>query len=125
MDTNTALPRVYWQLREVMAERGVPSVAALRRLLKDHYPLISEVQLGRVVGQLPERLNMGLLIALCHALECTPSDLLHWGTCAPPLPTDKPVRARKPPRDLPPDEIARLKGPAFTVFALPTKEDAP
>jgi len=125
MDTNTALPRVYWRLREVMAERGVPSVAALRRRLKDHYPFISEVQLGRVVGQLPERLNMALLIALCHALECTPSDLLHWGTCAPPLPTDKPARARKPPRELPPEEIARLKGPAFTVFALPPKEDAP
>lgn len=125
MDTNTTLPRVYWRLREVMTERGVRSVAALRRLLKDHYPFISEVQLGRVVGQLPERLNMALLIALCHALECSPGDLLYWGASEQPVSTDKPNRAPKSPRKLPPEEIARLKGPAFTVFALAPKEEAP
>lgn len=125
MDTNTTLPQVYWRLREVMTERGVPSVAALRRRLKDHYPFISEVQLGRIVGQLPERLNMALLIALCHALECSPSDLLYWGACSQPVSTGRPNRRPKSPRELPAEEIARLKGPVFTVFAVPPKEDTP
>ncbi|WP_082576373.1 helix-turn-helix transcriptional regulator [Lysobacter sp. Root604] len=124
IDPPSSLPRVFWRLREVMTERGVPSVAALRRLLKNHYPFISEVQLGRVVNHVPERMNMALLIALCHALECTPSDLLHWGTCVPASPNDKPTRAHKPAREPSMEDIARLKGPAFTVFTSERKENA-
>ncbi|MGN7918764.1 helix-turn-helix domain-containing protein [Lysobacter sp. 22409] len=124
-ELSSLLPRVHWRLRDVMAERGVPSVAALRRRLKDYYPFISDVQLGRVVNHLPERMNMPLLIALCHALECTPVDLMHWGTCAPAAPCDKPASFRKAAPELSPEDIARLKGPAFKVFALPAGEHTP
>lgn len=115
-DLSPLLPRVHWRLREVMAERDVASVAALRRRLKDHYPFISEVQLGRVVSHLPERMNMPLLVALCHALECTPSDLMHWGA----TPFVKPENVPRAPKAAPtPEAIARLKGPAFKVFTIP------
>lgn len=120
-DAAQSLPDVHWRLREVMDERGVRSVAALRRLLNDHYPFISEVQLGRVVSRLPERMNMPLFIALCRALECTPSDLMHWGTSAVVEPGNAP-RAPKTERAPSPEEIARLKGPAFKVFTPSSKE---
>lgn len=121
-DASPTLPRVHWRLREVMTERGVPSVAALRRHLKDHYPFISDVQLGRVVNHLPERMNMPLLVALCHALECAPSDLMHWGTSALATSRDTPVRTPKAVSAPSPEEIARLRGPAFKVFMLPSEE---
>jgi len=114
---DSPLPYVHWRLRDVMKERGIASVAALRRSLVGHYPFISDVQLGRIVNHLPERMNMPLLEALCHALECSPSDLMHWGTSAPTPsttdPRDAPARATTPS----PEIIDRLKGPAFSVFS--------
>lgn len=115
-------PRMYWRLRAVMMERNVTSIAALRRKLSNHYPFISEVQLGRIVGHMPERMNMALLIALCRTLECSPHDLMHWGTSPPPTPTGKTPRPRSPRQALTQEEIERLRGPSFRVFSNVTDE---
>lgn len=118
-------PRVYWRLRAIMAERNVASIAALRRKLSDHYPIISDVQLGRIVSHLPERMNMSLLVALCHALDCSPHDLLYWGTSPPSLPAANTSRPSAP-RPVPTQQaIERLRGPSFKVFSNITDEMAP
>ena len=114
--------QVHWQLQAVMKQRGVTSIAALRRKLDGHYPFISEVQLGRIVKQLPERMNMPLLAALCHALDCEPNDLLYWGTSPPPTSFSGTQRKAMPASSPSQETIERLRGPAFRVFSRP-KED--
>ncbi|WP_010273320.1 helix-turn-helix domain-containing protein [Paenibacillus senegalensis] len=65
-----------WMLRQVMAERGIWSGAALGRLLKTKagYEL-SAPSISALLKTQPKQMKAETLDALCTVLECTPSDL--------------------------------------------------
>ncbi len=67
---------VRWNLRRLLAERGLFSTNDLRPLLADHGVHLSRMQVFRIVTQQPERYNRSLIAALCSILDCTPNDLL-------------------------------------------------
>jgi len=65
-----------WMLRNVMAERGIWSGAALARLMKEKagYSL-SAASISALLTNQPRQMKAETLDALCTTLECTPSDL--------------------------------------------------
>ena len=65
-----------WMLRQVMAEKGIWTGAALRRLLieKANYR-ISAAAISALLTHQPRQMKAETLDALCTALECTPNDL--------------------------------------------------
>jgi DNA-binding Xre family transcriptional regulator len=65
-----------WMLRQVMAEKGIWTGAALRRLLieKANYR-ISAAAISALLANQPRQMKAETLDALCTALECTPNDL--------------------------------------------------
>lgn len=65
-----------WRLREVMAAKGLFQTTDLRPLLAERGVELSEAQTYRLVAQVPERLSLQTLAALCDALDCTPDDLI-------------------------------------------------
>jgi DNA-binding Xre family transcriptional regulator len=65
-----------WRLRELMATRGMFATTDLHPHLADRGIEISAVQVYRLVAQVPERLNLTILAALCDILDCTPADLI-------------------------------------------------
>ncbi len=67
---------VQWMLRERMAERGLWKTTELAPLLAERGIHLSATQIYRLVARRPERLSLDVLVALCDALECTPSDLI-------------------------------------------------
>jgi DNA-binding Xre family transcriptional regulator len=68
--------RLKWRTRVVMAERGVRSVAALRRQLEDLGITISDAQLGRIVDGKSSHFNATVIGGLLTALNCGLSDLI-------------------------------------------------
>jgi DNA-binding Xre family transcriptional regulator len=65
-----------WRLREVMATRGMFATTDLHPHLAERGIEISTIQVYRLVAQVPERLNLTILAALCDILDCTPADLI-------------------------------------------------
>lgn len=65
-----------WRLREMMAERGMWSTTDLAPLLVERGIDLSATQVYRLVTQVPERLSLRTLMALCDALECSANDLI-------------------------------------------------
>jgi len=65
-----------WRLREVMAARGMFMTTELAPLLEARGITLSPAQVYRLVTQVPERLSLRILMALCDALECTSVDLI-------------------------------------------------
>lgn len=65
-----------WNLRQVMAERGMFKTSDLVEPLHALGVDISRQMIHRVVTGAPQRVNLDLLAALCEILECTPNDLL-------------------------------------------------
>jgi DNA-binding Xre family transcriptional regulator len=65
-----------WRLREIMASRGLFNAADLEPLLAERGITLSSVQVWRLVTQVPERLSLPVLAALCDILEATPADLI-------------------------------------------------
>ncbi|WP_274648724.1 helix-turn-helix domain-containing protein [Paenibacillus humicola] len=65
-----------WMLRQVMAQRGVWSGAALARLLqeKSDYRL-SAPSISALLTGSPKQMKAETMDALCTALDCTPGDL--------------------------------------------------
>ncbi|MBW7477173.1 helix-turn-helix transcriptional regulator [Paenibacillus oenotherae] len=65
-----------WKLRNVMAERGIWTGAALGRLLqqKAGYSL-SPASISVLMTNQPRQMKAETLDALCTALECSPNDL--------------------------------------------------
>jgi len=65
-----------WMLRQVMAEKGIWTGAALARILKEkaNYRLSAPSISALLTGQ-PKQMKSDTLDALCTALECTPNDL--------------------------------------------------
>jgi DNA-binding Xre family transcriptional regulator len=65
-----------WRLREVMAEHGMWKTTDLAPLLAEQGIHLSPAQTYRLVTQVPERLSLPVLSALCDILGCTLSDLI-------------------------------------------------
>jgi Cro/C1-type HTH DNA-binding domain len=65
-----------WRLREVMAGAGLFSASDLEPLLADRGITLSSVQVWRLVTQVPERLSLPVLAALCDILGVTPAQLI-------------------------------------------------
>ena len=66
----------HWHLRQVMAEAGLFATTDLVPLLAERDVTLSREQVYRLVAQVPERLSLRTLAALCDILSCTPSDLV-------------------------------------------------
>ena len=89
----------HWHLRRLMAERGIFATTELVPLLADR-----GVSLSR--EQVPERLNLTALAALCDILDCSPAELVEpycgasataKGSSAGSAPPARPRRARVTP----------------------------
>lgn len=65
-----------WHLRTKMAECGMFATSDLQPLLAERGIALSREQIYRLVTGHPQRLNMGVLSALCDILGCTPNDLI-------------------------------------------------
>jgi DNA-binding Xre family transcriptional regulator len=65
-----------WNLRQVMAERGMFATTDLIEPLHQRGVELSRQMIHRVVTRPPQRINMDLLAALCDILDCTPNDLI-------------------------------------------------
>jgi DNA-binding Xre family transcriptional regulator len=65
-----------WKLRELMASRGLFNAPDLEPLLAERGITLSSVQVWRLVAQVPERLSLQLLAALCDIFEVTPAELI-------------------------------------------------
>ena len=93
-----------WNLRALMAGRGMFATSDLVPLLAERGVHLSREQVYRLVTGVPERLSLATLAALCDILGCSPGDLVEPVTGAAgggrraaatgsgPLP--RPVRAR-------------------------------
>lgn len=65
-----------WHLRRLMADRDMYATTDLRPLLADRGVVLSREQVYRLVTQVPERLSLHTLAALCDILDCQPGDLV-------------------------------------------------
>jgi DNA-binding Xre family transcriptional regulator len=65
-----------WNLRQVMAERGMFATTDLIEPLHQRGVELSRQMIHRVVTKPPQRINVDLLAALCDILDCTPNDLI-------------------------------------------------
>jgi DNA-binding Xre family transcriptional regulator len=65
-----------WNLRQLMAERGMFATSDLVPLLAERGVHLSREQVYRLVTQPPQRLSMDALAAVCDILDCTPGDLI-------------------------------------------------
>ncbi|MFM9615041.1 helix-turn-helix domain-containing protein [Streptomyces niveiscabiei] len=65
-----------WHLREVMATKGMFSTTALCPLLAERGIDLSASQIYRLVVEVPERLNLKVLMALLDILDCSMDDLI-------------------------------------------------
>ena len=65
-----------WNLRRVMADRGMFQTTDLIGPLAQRGIALSSSQVYRLVTGTPERLNLQVLAALCDTLGCTPAELI-------------------------------------------------
>lgn len=68
--------RMQWNLRQVMADRGLFQTSELMPLLADRDIHVSREHVYRLVTRDPQRINVDILAALCDALSCTLDDLM-------------------------------------------------
>jgi DNA-binding Xre family transcriptional regulator len=78
-----------WNLRQVMAGRGMFQTTDLIGPLEDREIKLSSSQVYRLVTERPERLSLKVLMALLDILECTMEDLIE------PAAVPKPARKAK------------------------------
>ncbi|MET9694484.1 helix-turn-helix transcriptional regulator [Streptomyces sp. NPDC006514] len=69
-------PGIVWNLRLLMAERDMYQTTDLVPLLAEHGVHLSREQVYRLVTQVPQRLSMDVLAALCVILGVTPANLI-------------------------------------------------
>src|SRR5450759_2681033 len=67
---------IQWNLRQMMANRGIYQTTELVPLLAERGVRLSREHVYRLVTKTPQRLNMEVLAALCDILDCEPNDLL-------------------------------------------------
>lgn len=65
-----------WRLRELMAQSGYHTATALHAALNNRGVALSQSQVCRIVSGTPERVSLTLMVGLCSALACSPSDLV-------------------------------------------------
>ena len=65
-----------WNLRQVMADRGMFQTSELLPLLEERGIHLTREHVYRLVTKAPQRLNTAVLVALCDGLGCTPDDLI-------------------------------------------------
>jgi len=65
-----------WNLRQVMAGRGMFQTTDLIGPLEDREIRLSSSQVYRLVTERPERLSLKVLMALLDILDCTMEDLI-------------------------------------------------
>jgi DNA-binding Xre family transcriptional regulator len=65
-----------WNLREVMATRGMFNTTDIRPLLAERDVTLSPTQIWRLVTEKPERLNLKVLMTLVDILDCRMDDLI-------------------------------------------------
>ena len=65
-----------WNLRQVMATRGMFQTTDLIGPLEDREIRLSSSQVYRLVTERPERLSLKVLMALLDILDCTMEDLI-------------------------------------------------
>ena len=65
-----------WNLRQVMAARGIFQTSDLVPMLAERDVHLSRQFVHRLVTKTPQRVNMEVLAALCDLLDCEPNDLL-------------------------------------------------
>jgi DNA-binding Xre family transcriptional regulator len=75
-----------WNLRQVMASRGMFATTDLIEPLAGRQIRLSSSQVYRLVAERPERLSLKILMALLDILDCSMEDLI------------EPVAAAKPAR---------------------------
>ena len=68
--------QVQWNLRQVMADRGLFQTSELVPLLEERGIHLTREHVYRLVTNTPQRLNTEVLVALCDALACAPGDLI-------------------------------------------------
>jgi DNA-binding Xre family transcriptional regulator len=69
-------PGYKWNLRQIMAARGLWKTSELGPLLAARGVSLSSAQVYRLVAKAPERLSLKTLAALCDSFACTPNDLI-------------------------------------------------
>jgi DNA-binding Xre family transcriptional regulator len=84
-----------WHLRQIMAAHGMFATTDLIPLLAARRVVLSREQVYRL-AQIPERLSLATLAALCGIFECTPGDLIE--VIAAPRTTTKTATPGAPPR---------------------------
>jgi len=78
-----------WNLRQVMAGRGMFATTDLAGPLARRGIRLSSSQVYRLVAERPERLSLKVLVALLDILDCSLSDLIE------PVPQDGAAGTRK------------------------------
>jgi DNA-binding Xre family transcriptional regulator len=71
-----------WNLRQVMATRGMFQTTDLAGPLADREIRLSSSQVYRLVTERPERLSLKVLMALLDILDCTMDDLIEPAAAA-------------------------------------------
>lgn len=65
-----------WNLRELMAQRGMYQTTLLQPLLRERGITLSESQVYRLVVDAPERISIKTLLALMDILGCGMEELI-------------------------------------------------
>jgi len=78
-----------WNLRQVMASRGMFQTTDLTPLLAERGIRLSSSQVYRLVTDRPERLSLKILMALLDVLDCPMGDLIE------PVAAARPARKAK------------------------------
>ena len=73
-----------WNLRQVMASRGMFQTTDLTGPLADREIRLSSSQVYRLVTERPERLSLKVLMALLDILDCSMEDLIEPAAAASP-----------------------------------------
>jgi len=73
-----------WNLRQVMASRGMFATTDLADPLAERGIRLSSSQIYRLVVERPERLSLKILMALLDILDCSMEDLIEPVTVAQP-----------------------------------------
>ena len=76
----TTSPGYKWNLRQIMATKGLWKTSDLGPLLTGRGVMLSSAQVYRLVANAPERLSLKTLAALCDIFSCTPNDLIEITT---------------------------------------------
>jgi DNA-binding Xre family transcriptional regulator len=65
-----------WNLREIMATRGMFNTTDIRPHLVERGITLSPTQVWRLVTEKPERLSLKILVALMDILDCRMEELI-------------------------------------------------